>query len=81
MENRIALLGILVAVVMMTVAVRASPVLAYEGPINPVIWGCAFHVFGEICAGQGNGPFDNNHDGGGGYEGGGDDGGGGDDDN
>jgi hypothetical protein len=80
MENRVVLAGILVAAVMMLVAVRASPVLAYEGSISPVIWGCAFHVFGGICAGLGNGPFDNNHDGGGGggYDGGGD---GGDDDN
>jgi hypothetical protein len=70
MEKRIVLAGILVAA--MLVAIRASPVLAYEGPINPVVWGCAFHVFGGICAGQGNGPFDNNHDSGGG-DGGGDD--------
>ena len=75
MENRIVLAGILVAAITMLVAIRASPVLAYEGPINPVVWGCAFHVLGGICGGQGNGPFDNNHDSGGG------DGGGGDDDN
>jgi hypothetical protein len=80
MENRIVLAGILVAAVTILVAVRASPVLAYEGPINQVDTYCApgSIACGEIHFHGGDGPhcYGGGDCGGGSGDGGSDDGGG-----